>query len=760
MHMSGSVSRVAGFFVVLALTVVASACSKDPQVLKQQHFERGRQYIAEKKYNEAIIELRNAVQIDGRFGEARYQLAEVYAQLGDIENASREYVRAADLLPDASVQLKVGSLLLLGGHNEEAKARAERVLEQNPNSVDAHILLGNALAGMKDFDGAVEQMQQAIKNDPTPGLSYASLGNFELQRGNRPEADAAYAKAIDLDPSSAPARVALGNYRLATGDRAGAEQAFLKAVELDSRSIVALKSLVALYLTSRQLGKAEPFLVTLTEESKDSTPSFVLADVYATTGRTDLALARLQTLQKNPADFVPATLRLAALRYAVGRTGEGHADVDEAIKAAPKLPQGYVMRARFLIAEQKLDEAVTELNTAIAAAPEYPLAYFWLGHTYLRQSKPAEARTAFTEAQKLAPAFVPAQIALSAANLQLRDTAGALTFATQAVKTAPGDVDARVALVRALIAQSNVTRAETELKPLVDDHGDLAVVHVLQGAIETLRRDPRSAERAFARALAIDPKSYDALSGLVSTQLATGNVEAAQARVGEAVAQAPRDATTLLIAARAHVAAHDYASAEGALRKAVEVDPQRIDAYTMLGRLYATQNRLGEALREFEEIAKRQPKSVSAHTAVATLQLALNRRAEAKARYQQVLEIDPNAAVAANNLAWMQAEDGDNLDEALQLAQTAVSRLPNSAEVVDTLGFVYHKKSLFPQAIAAFQRCIKLDARNPIYHYHLGLAYAESGDTTEAKRSLDSALTLSSSFPGADDARATRATLR
>ena len=150
---------------------------------------------------------------------------------------------------------------------------------------------------------------------------------------------------------------------------------------------------------------------------------------------------------------------------------------------------------------------------------------------------------------------------------------------------------------------------------------------------------------------------------------------------------------------------------------------------------------------------------MGAHTAVATLQLVLNRRAEAKARYQRVLGIDPNAAVAANNLAWMQAEDGDNLDVALQHAQTAVARLPESAEVSDTLGFVYHAKGLYSQAISAFQTSIKLDPRNPIYHYHLGLSYARSGDAAQAKRSLSSALGLSPSFVVAGDARATLASL-
>lgn len=67
---------------------------------------------------------------------------------------------------------------------------------------------------------------------------------------------------------------------------------------------------------------------------------------------------------------------------------------------------------------------------------------------------------------------------------------------------------------------------------------------------------------------------------------------------------------------------------------------------------------------------------------------------EAQKKYERAIEINPNAAVAANNLAWMYTGQNVNLDTALQLAQTAKLQLPDSAEVDDTLGWVYYKKSL------------------------------------------------------------------
>src|SRR5260370_1324688 len=85
---------------IAAAFVAAVACSKDPAVAKRDLVKRGDQYVAQKKNGEAIVEYRRAISLDPRFGEARLKLAELYLQASDIQNAHREYVRAADLMPE------------------------------------------------------------------------------------------------------------------------------------------------------------------------------------------------------------------------------------------------------------------------------------------------------------------------------------------------------------------------------------------------------------------------------------------------------------------------------------------------------------------------------------------------------------------------------------------------------------------------------------------------------------------------------------
>jgi Flp pilus assembly protein TadD len=264
----------------------------------------------------------------------------------------------------------------------------------------------------------------------------------------------------------------------------------------------------------------------------------------------------------------------------------------------------------------------------------------------------------------------------------------------------------------------------------------------------------------FVRALELDQDNLEALTMLVSLELSQKNSASAISRVEGRIARTPNDAGALLLAANTYAAVGDLQKSEQALRKTITVDASNFQAYGMLGRLYIAQRRLDDALKEFDELSRRQPRPVQAHTLAGIILEAQNNKVEARKRYEQALALDPEMPVAANNLAWMTAETGGNLDVALQLAQTATKRLPDHPAVQDTLGWIYYKKGLATLAIEPFEKSVEKDPKNPAYHFHLGLAYAKTGDSPRARQALQQALALSSNFAGAADARQLLASLK
>jgi Flp pilus assembly protein TadD len=175
----------------------------------------------------------------------------------------------------------------------------------------------------------------------------------------------------------------------------------------------------------------------------------------------------------------------------------------------------------------------------------------------------------------------------------------------------------------------------------------------------------------------------------------------------------------------------------------------------MLADLYIRQQRLDEARAEFEGIIKRDPSDVSARTMVGLLLEAQGNRDEARKSYGATVDIPENAPIAANNLAFIYAEQGTNLDIALQLATAAKQRLPNDPSVDDTIGWIYYKKNLPSLAVRPLEDSLKklMDPRDRAeVSYHLGLAYAKLGDKAKAREALERAAKLDPKV-GGDEAR-------
>ena len=86
--------------ICLLAGLVLAGCTQDPNVKKQQYLERGTKYYAEGKYNEAIIQLKNAVQIDPKFVPALHALGRAYREKHWSSDALRLLQLTVELKPD------------------------------------------------------------------------------------------------------------------------------------------------------------------------------------------------------------------------------------------------------------------------------------------------------------------------------------------------------------------------------------------------------------------------------------------------------------------------------------------------------------------------------------------------------------------------------------------------------------------------------------------------------------------------------------
>ncbi len=743
--------------VLMAALLLGAACAKDPAVRKQAFLESGNKYLEAGQYRHAIIEYRNAVQIDPTFGAARAKLADAYARSGEPLLALEEYVRAADLLPkDLETQLQAGTYLLAAQKPQEALGRAEIALKLRPTDARVHVLHGNALAGLNSFDKALASIEEAIRLDPRRAWTYAQLGAIELARGRRQEAEGAFRRAVSVEPNSIEAHLALGNFYWATAQAAETEAAFGAALKLDPNSQSANRAMAALSIAIGKPERAEPYLRRIAEIAKDPASVMTLAEYYMLTGRPKEAVTRLEPLVAQP--MSPADIRhqLARAHAAAGDRPKAHALIAELTKQNPKDARAQFIKGQLLAADGQRDAALEVLRLAVEVDPSSVEAQFALGQMYASRGDVAGATAAFREVVRLNPRAAAAHAELARLELAAGNPGESVRSADEARRNDPRSFAARVALVRALLANGDFDRAERELAPLRKDFPKVAAVESLAGSLAVGRRDFAGARSAFERAYALDPESLESLAGLIAMELQARNVAGAKALVENRLGAGAPTPQLLLLAARTYITANDLPSGERVLRQAISVDASFLPAYALLGQLYVQQQRLDEARAEFEQLARRQSRPVGAMTMSGMILQAQGNVPKAKERFQEVLAIDSRAAVAANNLAWMYADGGEKLDEALKLAQTATQAMPDVPELMDTLGWVYYKKNLPQLAIPLFSRCVEKAPQTAMYHYHLGLAYRQAGDTARARTALRRALDHS---PDAETASAIKGAL-
>jgi putative PEP-CTERM system TPR-repeat lipoprotein len=732
--------------------LLVAGCSDDPATKARQFVASGDEYSARKNRDEAIIQYRNAIKVQPQWAEPHYKLAQAYEAGADYVNAYAEYARTADLEPsNLDAQIKAGTLLLVAGEFDAARTRAELALKADPTHAPAHILLGNAHAGLNELSSALRQIEQAISLEPSYAPAWTALGGVKFLRGRRDDAAAAFRKSVELAPTSVDARLALANFHWATGDVNQAEQTLRTALSLDASNPSAHRALALLYLTTKRAPAAEPHFRALAAQPKGK---LALADYYMGLGRTPEALAVIGELEKSRdmTEVRAAKLRRASLAYGTGKKSEAHQIIDQLLLDKPRDAEARVAKAHMLIADGAMSEALKQAKEAVKVDATLPAAHYTLGLAALGDGKADEAEKAFEEVTRLTPRAAAAHLQLSRLKLARGEPTGALTAAQEAARERPDSPEAAILVSRSLRAQGDAARAWSELSTRAERYPESAPIQVEMGWVALERRQFPAARKAFAAAISLAPSSMDARSGLVATEIASGNPDAARRHVSTWSRSAPDDRRLHVLAARIEAAAGKPEQAERILQKVVAEDASHLDAYELLGRLYFSQNRIDRAIEQYEALGQHSPRPTGPRTMAAMLHEARGDRVRARQSYEAIVAADARAGIAANNLAWIYAEDG-KLDEALRLARIAQEQLRRRPEGEDTLGWVHLKKGQISEAIAAFNRAIERAPSNAIYHYHLGLAYLQSGDTQRGSEELKRALSLNSEFTGADDAR-------
>jgi len=282
-----------------------------------------------------------------------------------------------------------------------------------------------------------------------------------------------------------------------------------------------------------------------------------------------------------------------------------------------------------------------------------------------------------------------------------------------------------------------------------------------EAALEFSRREARNVlhqeriERYLQAAHEREPANIEVLSELVAFELRNGRPQQAILRLHEAIGRLPGAAELYLLRARTLLALGKLPESRDDAERALAIDPSHgNDAVELLAFIYGQVSDPLEIITRMQQGLQKGELPPHRMVLLARLYLQQGDEARALATYEAALAAGSEFTLLKNDLAYLLARQGRDLERAARLAKEAQAAPGEQLAAADTLGYVYLRSGQNEAALWQFRYVVER-ADPPVagFHYHMGLALRALGREAEARESFSRALAIDPGFPDAADAR-------
>jgi tetratricopeptide (TPR) repeat protein len=735
----------ARFVLISALALALGGCaSVDHRFRRAVADEQRGDYIhALAEYQDLLLRVDSA---------DRARLAAVYLRAGEClwrldqpNDALKAFANAAAAQPsNATAHLRIAEIYV-GPAPARSLEELREVLALQPENAEAISVMGAAYSSAGQFALAKLAYQRALELDPTRATVAVALADLQYRELDTASARATLKNAADASPHSPVPWLALGRMEEQEGNADAAEEAYRHALAVDDSAETNVRLAQFLSRNSR-IGEAEKIL-----KHADALQPWLptaLPDFEFQSGRAYRA-AEVYSAALQPGRL-PAAPGAARVQRPVIAAREIEADLavaDGARNARRHLEQYrneldpatvLVLQAEIALAEGDLVAARNSAQAAVQRGSDSAAAHYILGVVQHRSGDAADAQVEWQRALDQDTAFEPARLALAQQELRFGDPKAAEEYVALVLREEPANLNALCLYVRILTREKRYDAASAIAQRAVAADGAAVEPRIVMGELALARGNAGGALIDFEQALVLDPGSQEAIDGLVRVYRLGHITRPMLAKMEHAAATPPRSVTLMEIAGRLYRDHGWTADAERCFRAALAMDGPHALAATDLARTYAATGDLAQA-----ESSLALSGADPAFLFAAFDAQRRNDTAGAIRDYELVVRRGDLSGVAANNLAWLYAEQHTNLDRALALGQQALERLPYNPRVLDTIGFVRMQRREYSEAVKVFQKAFDL-ARSPQSQYrgdpqlvaelrsHLAEAYRRAGQSDQA----------------------------
>jgi tetratricopeptide (TPR) repeat protein len=679
----------------------------------------------------------------------------------------------------ATAHFAAGQELLGQNKPKLAEAEIRAGLKLAPRSLEGLNLLGMALGEEKDFTGAVEAFQEALKINPRStetqfNLTRAYLGAGQKEKGlelahrlseqakndvrthftlglllakQRQYGDAIreFETADALQPDTIEILFNLGQAYRKRGDNEKALDVLSRALKLSPNSVETL------YLVAQ----------TYSDEGKDLDALELLVKAHKLAPRdTDVIflMARLSMKQSFYEDAIPLLEEglkvvparpnlLAALGECYFMTGK----VDDAKETFQTLLQvdpsarSYAFMALCYRHLGRFDEAVKYLELGLKADPHDVSCLYNLGYIASRQGRYDSGEKWLKQALDIDPNYTEALLELADLKMRRKKFEEAVLLLRKCAQLDPHPAPVYYRLQAAERDLHQTEAAERDLKifqtlsrdpnPLpspfqnifahLDERADLAPQQRTQFDVEHLEQE--------VKVHSGQPQNFYFLA---DAYLKLGRVEDARQAIAQLDQLSQGDFRTLVEVGVLLARHHLYEEAITRFQQALQSNPNSDDVWYNLADAYFRRRDYADALTAAQRVSPQGQKETSYLALLADILAHLGRTEEAIKLWRQDVAENPDQVEAYLSLALVYLHSG-NTSGARETLQQGLARTPDAGELLWGMGVLSVMEGQTEKAEQYLEKSVDLLPEWPGSYSALGVLYYQTGQIDKARETLD-----------------------
>lgn len=383
---------------------------------------------------------------------------------------------------------------------------------------------------------------------------------------------------------------------------------------------------------------------------------------YLDTERYDLALAEFQTIRK---EFTTS----------------------ESVSSFVQCYIGIVYQEL-----NSLSEAVTAYQAALAldGQPEvHGSAYLHLGIVYKAQGELSLAESHLKQALGLLAETAEVHIHLGDVYARQRRFSAAEKAYYEGIRLNPNQTESYYGLGRVAEIQNRLKQALTYYDAALTRNRYLSQAHYRRALAYRRLGNSEHAELAMTQFRLL--KTYeDKMHRYRETLYGNPNLPMLYMKLGAL-----------------HEAYDNLTAASHVYETAIQVHPSYLPAYLSLGGICIQQRNLEKASEVYQKAAKIAPNNSQVWEKLGVIYINQRQFEPAILAFKQAIAADNTAAEAYNNLARLYAGLGKEMQQAINLAERAVTLMP-TAKHYDTLAYTYYRNAQYAKALTAINQALAL----------------------------------------------------